>query len=111
MLQKINSDLEKIGNLEFRKDESAKMRIDVFTSKHCSFCDEALNIVRSAAGRITYLEHPVNVVETSVDKHPELIEAYNLVALPLIQVGRSQIIGLPNLEDVERLIHDTIIME
>lgn len=110
MLQKINSDLGKIGNLDFRNDESVRMRIDVFTSKHCSFCNEALNVVRSAAGKISYLEHPVNVVETSVDKYPELIEAYNLVALPLIQVGRAQIIGLPNIEDVERLIHDTIIM-
>jgi len=110
MLHKMNPKVGKIGNLDFRDDESARMRIDVFTSKHCSFCAEALNVVRSAAGKISYLEHPVNVIETSVDKHPELIEVYNLVALPLIQVGKAQIIGLPNQEDVERLIHDTIIM-
>ena len=110
MLHKINSDHGKIGNLDFRTDESARMRIDVFTSKNCSFCNEALEIVRSAVGNASFLKHPVNVVETSVDKHPELIETFNLVALPLIQIGRSQIIGLPNLEDVERLIHNTILM-
>ena len=110
MLHKTNPDYGKIGNLDFRSDESARMRIDIFTSKHCSFCNEALEIVRSAVGNAAFLKHPVNVVETSVDNHPELIEAFNLVALPLIQIGRSQIIGLPNLKDVERLIHNTIIM-
>jgi hypothetical protein len=110
MLQKTNPDYGKIGNLDFRTDETAKMRIDIFTSKHCSFCNEALETVRSAVGNASYLKHPINVVETSVDNSPELIEAFNLVALPLIQIGRSQIIGLPNLEDVERLIHNTILM-
>jgi len=33
-----------------------------------------------------------------------------LIALPLIQVGRSQMIGLPTPEDVDRLIHQTLLM-
>lgn len=110
MLQKINSDYRKYGDQDYFSEDSESLRIDVFTSEYCSFCDDALEVTRIAAGRATYLANPVVVVETSVDDRPELIEALNLVALPLIQIGRSQIIGLPSQEDVERLIHETLLM-
>ncbi|MGY5860094.1 MAG: hypothetical protein RTU63_12050 [Candidatus Thorarchaeota archaeon] len=110
MLQKLNSDLGKLEDVDYFSENAESLRIDVFTSEYCSFCDNALEVARTAAGRATYLASPVKVIETSVDDRPELIEAYNLVALPLIQVGRSQIIGLPSEDDIERLIHQTLLM-
>ena len=110
MLQKINSDYRKAEDLDYFSEDSESLRIDVFTSEYCSFCDDALEVARTAAGRATYLASPIEVVETSVDNRPELIEALNLVALPLIQVGNAQMIGLPTPEDVERLIHQTLLM-
>lgn len=110
MQQKINSKYREFRDLGYVSEESESLRIDVFTSEYCSFCEEALEVARSAAGRITYLGSPVEVVETSVDDQPALIEALNLVALPLIQVGRAQLIGLPCQEDIERLVHETVLM-
>jgi len=109
-LQRTNSDQKAFSNLGLNPAESDNIRIDVFTSEYCSFCKDALEVARSAAGRAAYLSSPIEVVETSVDEQPELIEALNLVALPLIQVGRSQIIGLPNQDDIERLIHERKLM-
>lgn len=109
-MQKINSDDKKFADIDYFSEDAENLRIDVFTSEYCSFCDDALEVARTAAGRATYLANPVQVVETSVDDRPELIEALNLVALPLIQVGRSQMIGLPTPEDVDRLIHQTLLM-
>jgi len=110
MQQRINSKRKVSRDLGFVSDESENLRIDVFTSEYCSFCEEALKIARTAAGKIAYLGSPIEVVETSVDDQPALIEALNLVALPMIQVGKSQMIGLPCQEDIERLVHETVLM-
>jgi len=106
----MNLEQRAFRNLEQVPEVSGNIRIDVFTSEYCSFCENALEVARSVAGRASYLSSSVEVVETSVDDRPELIEALNLVALPLIQIGKSQIIGLPNQEDIERLIHEKLLM-
>ncbi len=110
MQQRINSKRRVSRDLGFVSEESESLRINVFTSEYCSFCNEALEIARNAAGKIVYLGNPIEVVETSVDDQPALIEALNLVALPMIQVGKSQMIGLPCQEDIERLVHETVLM-
>ncbi|MGY5879677.1 MAG: hypothetical protein RTV31_05475 [Candidatus Thorarchaeota archaeon] len=110
MVQRKNSEQKVIRDIGQVPTESDNIRIDVFTSEYCSFCENALDIARTAAGRLACIGSSVEVVETSVDEQPELIEALNLVALPLIQVGRSQIVGLPNQEDIERLIHEKLLM-
>ncbi|MHA1930828.1 MAG: hypothetical protein ACTSV2_19830 [Candidatus Thorarchaeota archaeon] len=110
MQRRINSKRRVSRDLGIISEESDSLRIDVFTSEYCSFCEKALEIARSAAGRINYLGSPIEVVETSVDDQPALIEEMNLVALPMIQVGKSQMIGLPCQEDIERLVHDTVLM-
>lgn len=107
---KINSKRRVSRDLGIISKESDSLRIDVFTSEYCSFCEEALKIARTAAGRIDYLGRSIEVVETSVDDQPALIEALNLVALPMIQVGKSQMIGLPCQEDIERLVNETALM-
>jgi len=90
--------------------EPDSLRINVFTSEYCSFCEKALEIARTAAGTLDYLGSPIEVVETSVDDQPALIESLNLVALPMIQVGKSQMIGLPCQEDIQRLVQETVLM-
>ncbi|TFG30451.1 hypothetical protein EU528_08235 [Candidatus Thorarchaeota archaeon] len=110
MLQRMNSEQMAFRKLGLVFEQSENVRIDVFTSEYCSFCEDALEVARTAAGNLACLGSHVEVVETSVDAKPELIEALNLVALPLIQVGRSQIIGLPLQEDIERLIHEKLLM-
>ncbi len=110
MQRRIDSKRRVLRDLGYASEDSKSLRIDVFTSEYCSFCEEALKIARTAAGKIAYLGSPIKVVETSVDEQPALIEALNLVALPMIQVGKSQMIGLPCQEDIERLIHDTVLM-
>ena len=110
MLQRMNSEQSAIKTIRQVPRESGNIRIDVFTSEYCSFCKNALEVARLAAGRVNYLSNTIEVVETSVDDRPELIEALNLVALPLIQIGKSQIVGLPDQDDIERLIHEKILM-
>lgn len=110
MQRRINSKRRVLRDLGIISGESDSLRIDVFTSEYCSFCEKALEIARTAAGKIAYLGSPVEVVETSIDDQPALIEALNIVALPMIQVGTSQMIGLPCQEDIERLVHDTVLM-
>jgi len=106
----MNLEQRAFRNIEQIPEVSGNIRINVFTSEYCSFCKNALEVAKSVAGRSSYLSSFIEVVETSVDERPELIEALNLVALPLIQIGKSQIIGLPNQEDIERLIHEKLLM-
>jgi hypothetical protein len=96
--------------LKIHIDESEPLRIDVFTSEYCAFCNDAVEAAKSAAGRLAYLSNSVEVRETPVDDNPNLIEELNIIALPIIQVGRARVIGLPSPEDIERLVHETILM-
>ena len=50
----------------------------------------------------------IEVVETSVEEQPEIIEALNAIALPMIMIGNSRIIGLPSSEDIEQLLHQSL---
>ena len=111
MQQRTSNDYYGFKDISLESSELRGLRVDVYTSEYCSFCEDALEIARSAAGRISNLGGLVEVVETSVDDHPALIEALNLVALPLIQVGQMQVVGLPRQEDIERLIHESILMD
>jgi hypothetical protein len=52
----------------------------------------------------------VEVVETSVEEKPEVIEALNAIALPMIMVGKSRIIGLPSSKDIEQLLHQSMLV-
>ena len=110
MHQWTKSDTRDIRNFGTVEPQKEKVRIDVFTSEYCSFCKDALLAAHSAAKSASLYTDGIEVRETSVDERPELIEALNLVALPLIQVGREQIVGLPNEEDIERLIQTKLLM-
>ncbi len=90
-------------------NESESLRINVFTSSSCTFCNEALEAAHEAAGKFHQLNLPIEVIETSVEEQPEIIEALNVIALPMILIGNSQIIGLPRAEDIELLLHQTML--
>lgn len=87
---------------------SEPIHIDVFTSDRCLFCNDALQVARSAAKRLTQFISPVKVVETDVTKKPDLVEKLDIVALPTILVGNSRLIGIPTRQDIERLVHSSI---
>ena len=89
--------------------ESESLKINVFTSSSCTFCSEALHTVKEAAKKFKQFDLPVEVIETSVDEKPDIVEALNLIALPMIMIGNSQIIGLPRTEDIELLLHQSML--
>lgn len=88
---------------------SGSLKVNVFTSSNCAFCQEALDAAREVAEKFNHLNLPVEVIETAVEENPEIIEAYNAIALPMILVGSAQIIGLPKNEDIEFLIHQQVL--
>ena len=96
-------------HLEAFYSGSDSLKVNVFTSSNCTFCQEALDAAREVADKFNHLELPVEVIETAVEEHPEVIEAYNAIALPMILIGSAQIIGLPKNEDIEFLIHQMML--
>jgi glutaredoxin len=89
--------------------ESVSLKVNVLTSSSCTFCHEALDAAREVAEKFNLLNLEVEVTETSVEEKPEIIEAYNAIALPMILIGSSQIVGLPRTEDIELMIHQMML--
>ncbi len=85
------------------------LKVNVLTSSSCNFCNEALDAAFEAAEKFALFDLEVEVIETSVDDNPEIVEALNAIALPTILVGNSSIIGLPRVEDIELLIHQIML--
>jgi glutaredoxin len=106
MLQR--NQLEVRNSLDAFLSESESLKVNVFTSSNCTFCNEALDAAHEAVEKFAFSDIPVKVIETSVEENPEIIEALNAIALPMILVGNSRIIGLPRCEDIEYLIHQMI---
>jgi len=103
------NELARWNMLEEFFNTSESYKINVFTSSSCTFCNEALEAAQEAARKFNRLNLPIEVVETSVDEKPEVIEALNAIALPMILIGNSQIIGLPRAEDIEQVLHHTML--
>lgn len=101
--------LEVQTHLDTSCSGSDSLKVNVFTSSNCTFCNEALDAAHEAAEKFNLLHLPVEVIETSVEDSPEIIEAFNAMALPMILVGSSRIIGLPRSEDIEFLIHQIML--
>ena len=103
------NELARWNMLEEFTNNSESYKINVFTSSSCTFCNEALEAAKEAAKKFNQLNLPIEVIETSVDEQPEVIEALNAIALPMILIGNSQIIGLPRAEDIEQVLHHTML--
>ncbi len=104
-----NKELARWEMLDSFFNGSDSMKINVFTSSSCTFCHEALEAAHEAAGKFNQLNLSIEVVETSVEEEPEIVEALNIIALPMILIGKSQIIGLPRSEDIEQVLHYTVL--
>ena len=83
--------------------------VSVFTSGGCVFCKEALAIVREAARNLSYDKLGIEIVELPVDEKPDLVESLDIMAVPTIQIGRARLVGLPNIEEIESLMHGAIL--
>ncbi len=107
MMQK--NELARWDMLDAFFNNSESLKINVFTSSSCTFCNEALMAAQEAASKFNQLSLPIEVIETSVEEQPDVVEALNVIALPMILIGNSQIIGLPTAEDIELLLHQTML--
>ena len=94
-------------------DKSQKRRnaikITVFTSDHCGFCNHAMELVKEATRDLNYGADAFEVVESRIETHLDHIESESIIAVPTIVVGKSRIIGIPKLEDVRDLIHGAML--
>ncbi|MGD9397259.1 MAG: thioredoxin family protein [Candidatus Thorarchaeota archaeon] len=107
MMQKNKVTNHEILNEFFNESESLK--INIFTSSSCTFCGEALLAAREAARKFQNFDMPVEIIETSVEEQPDIVEALSVIAVPMIMIGNSKIIGLPQTEDIELLLHQTML--
>jgi len=109
MGQKMTFDYSILNGQDSNQYEIDPLHINVYTSKNCSFCEETLAIVHSAIDKIFCLGKSVEVIEMTIDDNPELVEEMDILALPVVQIGSLRLVGLPCIEDVELLIHETIV--
>jgi protein-disulfide isomerase len=85
------------------------MKITVFTSTQCHFCNEAVRVVEKTLEGLPFYEPLIEIVETAIEDEPDLIENLDILAVPTIFVSKSRIVGLPRTEDVEQLIHQELL--
>jgi hypothetical protein len=65
--------------------------------------------VREAARNLSYDKLGIEIVELPVDEKPDLVECLDIMAVPTIQIGRARLVGLPNIEEIESLMHGAIL--
>jgi len=87
------------------------IKITLFTSDTCAFCDEAREVVKEAVERVSYYHPYIEVVESPVDKKPALTERHQVLAVPTVFVAKSRIIGMPRVDDLEQLIHQEMLLQ
>lgn len=95
-----------------RADTTSKpepIRITIFTSDQCVFCNEAKEVVKEAVGRVPFYQPYIEVVETPVEKAPKKVEHHQVLAVPTVFVARSRIVGMPRVDDLEQLIHQEML--
>lgn len=87
------------------------IRITLFTSDTCAFCDEAREVVKEAVKRVPFYQPYIEVVESPVDKKPAMTERHQVLAVPTVFVAKSRIIGMPRVDDLEQLIHQEMLSQ
>ena len=87
------------------------IKITLFTSDTCAFCDEAREVVKEAVERVPYYHPYIEVVESQVDKKPIMTEKHQVLAVPTVFVANSRIVGMPRVDDLEQLIHQEMLSQ
>ena len=103
--------LYNIHEYQLIPDSEKEACIQVFTSKTCPFCKKALEIVNEVVENMDIYEAGIRVVERKVEDYPEKSELYSIFAVPFILIGSSSIVGLPNEDEVQDLIHQAMLAE
>ena len=100
-----------LNNSQIDKSQRRRnaIKITVFTSDHCGFCNHAVELVKEATRDLSYGADIFEVVESRIEKHLDRIESEGIIAVPTIMVGKSRIIGIPKLEDVRDLIQGAML--
>ena len=86
-----------------------KIKVTILTSKKCFFCKEAVNHAREAADNLSKFNYDLEIVESSIDDDPSIIEELNILGLPLTIIGRTQFLGIPNVSDIEEMVHKVLL--
>ena len=89
-------------------DNVAPLRIRVFTSERCAFSQIALEQVRCVVQNLRQSNQELEVVESSIDGNPNILETHNIMALPLTIVGDFYIVGIPTSRDLESLLNEML---
>lgn len=92
-----------------RRPRTFPITVSVFTSDGCVFCKEALAMIHEAAKNLSYDQLAVKIVELPLDERPDLARSLEIVAVPTIQIGRSRVVGLPLVEEIESLMHEAVL--
>jgi hypothetical protein len=66
-------------------------------------------MVRQVSKNLFYDELGVQIVELPVDEKPDLVKSLDIFAVPTIQIGRSRVVGLPRIEELENLMHEAVL--
>ncbi len=85
------------------------MTITVFTSQNCPFCGEAVRVVRDVVRNLDIYETGVSVIESLVEAEPSTVEDLSVLTVPTTVIGNSRIVGLPDENEVENLIHQAML--
>ncbi|MFW9804000.1 MAG: glutaredoxin family protein [Candidatus Thorarchaeota archaeon] len=106
-----NSISEKTSLMQEIDATRESIKITLFTSDACAFCEEAREVLKEAVERVSYYHPYLEVVESRVDKKPALTEKHQVLAVPTIFVAKSRIVGMPRVDDLEQLIHQEMLSQ
>ncbi|TXT55340.1 MAG: hypothetical protein BAJATHORv1_40251 [Candidatus Thorarchaeota archaeon] len=79
--------------------------ITVYTMKKCAFCDVAVQTLREVTKTAESSRLIPKIIESSLDRAPELMEEMSIEGIPTIILGNSRIVGLPTREDIVDLLN------
>jgi len=99
-------------NTSLSPEDSIKqdpIRITIFTSDTCVFCNEAKEAVKEAVRRVPFYQPYIEIVESPVDRQPAISENYQVLAVPTVFVANTRIVGTPRVDDLEQLIHQEML--
>ncbi len=86
-----------------------KVKVTILTSKKCYFCNEVVDHVKKAAYNLSKFNYELEIVESSIDDNPSIIEELNVLGLPLTIIGETKFLGIPIVSDIEQMVHQELL--
>ncbi|MFO7836621.1 MAG: hypothetical protein R6V83_08200 [Candidatus Thorarchaeota archaeon] len=94
---------KKLHPVEYSRGEDL-IELHVFTNDTCMFHDETMRLVQNVAQEISSYGHRIKVRMQSIKD----CEEQNILALPTLVVGNTQITGLPTRSELAEILRDSI---